>query len=33
MTGAYQLDYAPDLTSDNGTLRDGMDRRGSTSHP
>jgi hypothetical protein len=30
MTGAYRLDYAPDLTSENGTVRDGMDGRGPT---
>ena len=33
MTGAYRLDDAPDLTSENGTPRDGVDGRGSTSNP
>ena len=32
-TGPHRLDQAPDLTSENGTLRDGMDGRGSTSNP
>jgi len=31
MTGAYRLDYAPDLTCEDGTLRNGVDGRGSTS--
>jgi hypothetical protein len=33
MTGPYHLDGLPDLTSENGTLRDGMDGRGSTRRP
>jgi hypothetical protein len=33
MTGPYYLDGLPDLTSENGTLRDGMDGRGSTRRP
>ena len=33
MTGAYGLDYPPDLTSENGTLGDSLDGRGSTSNP
>jgi hypothetical protein len=33
MTEAYRLDYAPDLTSENGTLRDGVDGCESTSNP
>jgi hypothetical protein len=30
---AHHLDGSPDLSSENGTLRDGMDGRGSTSNP
>ena len=33
MTGPYALDDPPDLTSENGTLRDGMDGDGSISNP
>jgi hypothetical protein len=33
MTRAYRLDDAPDLTSQNRTLQDGVDGRGSTSNP
>src|SRR5215204_7529102 len=32
-TGPYQLDGATDLTSEDDTLRDGMDGCGSTSNP
>lgn len=30
MTGPYALDELPDLTSEDDTLQDGMDDRGST---
>jgi len=33
MTSLYQADTPPDLSSENGTLPDGMDGRGSTSNP
>ena len=33
MAGPYHLDGRPDLNSENGTLRHGVDRRGSTSNP
>jgi hypothetical protein len=33
MTGAHRLDYAPDLTSEDGTLRDAMDGCTLTSNP
>ena len=33
MTGPYSLDELPDLTSEDCTLRDGMDGGGSTSNP
>jgi hypothetical protein len=32
-TGAHRLDDPPDLTSKDGTTRDGVDGRGSTSNP
>jgi hypothetical protein len=32
-TSPYQLDGQPDLSSENGTLCDGVDGRGSTSNP
>jgi hypothetical protein len=33
MTGPYHLDGLPELTSEDGTLRAGVDGRGSTSNP
>ena len=33
MTGPYRLDDPPDLTSEDATVRDVLDGRGSTSHP
>jgi hypothetical protein len=33
MTGSHQPNNPPDLTSKDGTLRDGLDGRGSTSNP
>jgi hypothetical protein len=33
ITGLYRLDDAPDLTYEDGTLRDGVDGCGSTSNP
>ena len=33
MTGPYRLDDLPDLISENGILRDGMDGGRSTSYP